>query len=251
MPQTRTSPPAEERLRPDSPHWPARLRQLAEPPAELRVRGALPSWDGAIAVVGTRYADDGALELAQQLGAALAAEGRAVISGGAVGVDAAAHRGALEVGGPTVAVLASGFDPPFPRSHEALFAQIAACGALISEREDGYPSERWTFLSRNRLIAALAEAVVVVQAPLRSGALSTAAAAARLKKPIFSVPHAPWEARGLGCLELLRRGALICTSPRDVLSKPAHRTDLGFESVRLHDEKPIQAEGLDEDARTV
>lgn len=224
---------------------------MPDPPRELRVRGELPPLEGAIAVVGTRYADEAALEFAQALGSALAAAGRAVISGGAVGIDAAAHRGALDVGGPTVAILASGFDPPFPKRHGELFTQIAASGALISEREDGGPPERWTFLSRNRLIAALAEAVVVVQAPIRSGALSTAAVAERLKKPVFAVPHAPWEARGLGCLELLRRGAQICTSARDVLSKPAHRTDHGLGSVRLHDEKTIQVAGLDEDGRAV
>jgi DNA processing protein len=91
----------------------------------------------------------------------------------------------------------------------------------------------------------------VVQAPLRSGALSTAAAAARLGKPIYTVPYAPWEARGQGCLQLLRRGAQICTSPRDVLSKPAHRTDPDPEPVQPHEKNPIHVDGLDEDGRAV
>jgi DNA processing protein len=132
-----------------------------------------------------------------------------------------------------------------------LFAQIAKCGALLSEREDGTPPERWTFLARNRLIAALAEVVVVVQAPLRSGALSTAAVADQLKKPVFAVPYAPWEARGQGCLQLLRRGAQICTSPRDVLSKPAHGADPDPKSIQSHEKNILHVDGLDEDGRGV
>lgn len=247
----RSSSSRERKLRPDDPCWSRGLDALVDPPSELRVRGDVPCLAGAVAIVGTRAADDGALEFARALGAAIAASGRAVVSGGARGIDAAAHLGALDVGGPTVAVLACGFDPPFPIEHVHLFAQIAEHGALISELADGHPPARWTFLARNRLIAALAESVVVVQAPLRSGALSTAAAASRLKKPVYAVPYAPWEARGQGCLELLRRGAQICTSPRDVLSKPAHRTDPDPVPVQRHEKNPIHVDGLDDDGRAV
>jgi DNA processing protein len=246
------SAPDEFRVYPQDPRWPPQLRALPDPPAMLRVRGQLPTWAGAVAVVGTRAADDDALEFARNLGAAIGAAGRAVVSGGARGIDAAAHRGALDVGGPTVAVLANGFDPPFPPDHVQLFAQIAENGGgLISEREDGGPPERWTFLARNRLIAALVEVVVVVQAPLRSGALSTAAVARKLEKRVLTVPYAPWEARGKGCLELLRLGAQICTSPRDVLSKPAYGAAAVSQTVQRHEENPMHVDGLDEDGRAV
>jgi DNA processing protein len=200
------------------------LNDLPDPPAELRVRGALPDLRNAVAVVGTRFADDEALAFAQQLGQDLAAAGCAVVSGGAIGIDAAAHRGALEAGGQTVCVLATGFAPAYPREHHALFDQIARAGALVSEAPDRAPPEGWTFLRRNRLIAALAPSLVVVQAPERSGALSTARIALKLEREVLSVPYAPWDARGGGCLQLLRNGARICTSVRDVLSVPARET---------------------------
>lgn len=243
--------PEHHRIGPDHPLWPASLQALSDPPRELRVCGALPPLVGAVAVVGTRYADDAALELAESISAELAAAGRTVISGGALGIDAAAHRGALAVGGPTLAVLANGFEPPFPRQHAGLFAEITAAGALVSEREDGTPPERWTFLARNRLIAAMAESVVVVQAPARSGALSTAAVAAKLEKTVFSVPYAPWVARGEGCLALLRRGARICTSARDVLSVPAQRPRPDSEPGRTHGKNLSHVDDLDEDERAV
>jgi DNA processing protein len=240
------------RLLPGDPSWPAaRLDALSDPPAALRVCGTLPPLEGAVAVVGTRYADDDALEFARALGAGLASAGRTVVSGGALGIDAAAHRGALDVGGPTIAVLASGFDPPFPRQHRALFGEIARSGAVVSEREDGGPPARWTFLDRNRLIAALADVVVVVQAPHKSGALNTAAHAGRLQKRIFTVPYAPWEVRGQGCLALLRRGAEICTSARDVLSVPAHEARRGHAPGCEDGEKATHVDELEEDERAV
>jgi DNA processing protein len=210
-------------LHPADGSWPSSLSQLPNPPAVLRVRGALPDLRGAIAVVGTRAASEEAMELAHDWCAVFAREGRAVISGGALGIDGAAHRGALSEGGATVAVLASGFAPAYPAQHAQLFEAIArsASGALVTEQPDGMPPRAGTFLARNRLIAALAEVVLVIEAPIRSGALSTAAVARRLEKPVWAVPHAPWQPRGAGFAQLVRLGARICTSPRDVLSLPA------------------------------
>ena len=117
-------------------------------------------------------------------------EGALVVSGGAVGIDAAAHHGAL-VGGRTVAVLPNGFAPAYPAAHRALFERIVATGGgLLSELPDGTAPRKWTFLRRNELIAALADVVVVVQAPRGSGALATAAVARKLGKPVFVVPAA-------------------------------------------------------------
>ncbi|MFW6051664.1 MAG: DNA-processing protein DprA [Myxococcota bacterium] len=207
-------------LDPSDPRWPEGLDRLAEPPATLHVVGRPPPWPRAVAVVGTRRADDDALDFARELGARLAGAGCTVVSGGARGVDAAAHEGALEAGGPTVAVLASGIRWPYPPEHGPLFRRIAAHGALVAELEDCAPL-RGRFLARNRLIAGLAQAVVVVQAPHRSGALSTAAHARRLERPVLAVPAAPWDVRGQGNLALLASGAAICTRSRDVLSVAA------------------------------
>ena len=209
------------------PAWPKALDDLPDPPLELRVRGELPPLERAVAVVGTRYADDEALDFAHRLGRDLAAVGCPVVSGGALGIDAAAHRGALEAGGPTVSVLASGFAPGYPAQHALLFERIAQTGALVSEAPDGSPPDTWTFLRRNRLIAALAPSLVVVQAPDRSGALSTARVALRLERQVFVVPYAPWDTRGHGGLQLLLKGARICTSLRDVLSVPARDAGQG------------------------
>jgi DNA processing protein len=237
-------------LRPSDPCWPPSLGALAEPPSLVRVRGALPDLTGAVAIVGTRYASDDALELSFELARALAAGGRVVVSGGARGIDAAAHRGALEAGGRTLCVLASGFAPAYPPEHAALFEAIAARGALLSERDDG-PPRGPLFLRRNRLIAALADVTVVVQAPVRSGALSTAAHARALGRPVLAVPHPPWDPRGAGCLELLRGSALICTSAADVLSVPAPGTSEIPESDRGLPQNSFDVEHLDDDSRAV
>ncbi len=121
-----------------------------------------------------------------------------------------------------MAVLASGFAPPYPASNADLFEAIVdSGGALFSEEPDGTPPRRGRFLARNRIVAALARVVVVTQAPIPSGALSTAALAAKRKTPVMSVPSAPWDPRGKGCLALISKGALVCTSARDVLSVSA------------------------------
>jgi DNA processing protein len=239
-------------LRPGDPAWPEQLAELGdETPAELRVAGKLPSFAGAIAVVGTRYADDEGLDFARILGAELAAAGRVVVSGGALGIDSEAHRGALQAGGVTVAVLATGLARPYPAQHTTLFSRIREIGALVTEQPDGLPPLPWTFLARNRLIAALAEAVVVVQAPSRSGALSTAALAIKLKKPVLAVPYPPWHVRGEGCLSLLRRGARICTSTRDILSLPLRRGGMtGCALPGVGEESPC-FDALNPDCRTV
>jgi DNA processing protein len=173
-------------LLPGAQGWPPGFDRLASPPARLRVLGRLPPWPRPVAIVGTRFADDDALVFARRLARELVAAGCAVLSGGAHGVDGAAHAGALEAGGITIAVLAHGFDQLYPRSHAGLFRRILAQGgALASERLDGSHIRRASFVQRNRLIAAMAEAIVVVQAPARSGALSTAAAGFSLGIPVF------------------------------------------------------------------
>ncbi|MBX3247613.1 MAG: DNA-processing protein DprA [Myxococcales bacterium] len=203
-------------LTPDAPGWPRALDDLSQAPAELHVRGTLPT-GRAVAIVGTRAPDPQARDFAHTLAAALAREGVVVVSGGALGIDAAAHRGALSAGGRTVAVLANGVERAYPPEHAPLFAEIAAQGALAAEVRHAAPTAA-RFVGRNRIIAALAEATIVVQAPARSGALSTAAAARRLGRFVFAVPASPWDRRGAGCAALLRGTALPCSHPNDVLA---------------------------------
>jgi DNA processing protein len=132
-----------------------------------------------------------------------------------------------------------------------LFAEIARAGALVTEQNDGSPPVGWAFLARNRLIAALAESVVVVQAPVRSGALSTASLGFKLKRRVFAVPYAPWQVRGEGCIALLRRGAYVCTSARDVLSVRPQRGRVGSVPGPESGENEPDFNDLDEDGRTV
>lgn len=202
----------------NDPAWPACLDELDTPPRRLRVRGTLPFLDRAVAIVGTRRASPDALAIARRLARELAEDGWVVVSGGAEGIDAQAHEGALEAGGLGIAVLAGGLARPYPRAHAPLFERIACNGAVVSEADDDRPPLRSSFLARNRLIAALARAVIVVQAPARSGALSTAAHARALGRPVLVVPWALDDPRGEGSLELLASGARVCRGAQDVVA---------------------------------
>lgn len=197
--------------------YPSSLESLKKPPEAVRIRGKWPSLARSVAIVGTRAADPLALSFTNELARELAEQGVTIVSGGARGIDRAAHEGAL-VAGRTVAVLPTGFAPPYPPQHGQLFDRIARAGALLTELPDGTPPRAGLFLARNRLVAALATIVVVVQAPSRSGALSTAAHAREIGRPVLACPASPWDARGAGCAELIRRGAGECHGARDVLS---------------------------------
>ena len=201
--------------------WPARLSSIPDPPATLRVRGALgPAGERRVAVVGTRRPDPYGAELARDIARDLARAGACVVSGGAEGVDALAHEAALEAGGRTIAVLGCGVDVAYPAAHRALFERIlAAGGALVSEYEDGTRGARWTFPQRNRIVSGMSEAVVVVRAGMRSGALITAAWARRQGVPVFAVPGDVREEGSAGPVALLREGAFVAAGARDVLGK--------------------------------
>jgi DNA processing protein len=178
-----------------------------------------------------------------------------VISGGALGIDAEAHLGALEAGAPTVVVLPTPLDLPYPPKNMELFRRAASAGAVLSEHSLDAPMFRGRFLQRNRLVAALAQVVVVVQAPARSGALSTAAVARRLGRPVLGVPHAPGDPLGEGCLMLLARGAGICRGSADVLSLAAAGSSQSRPKKRptslRRPGKDKRFQGLDSDERAV
>jgi DNA processing protein len=168
-------------------------------------------------MVGSRAASPYGLEQARRLAGDLARLGMVVVSGLARGIDAAAHRGALDAGGRTVAVLPSGLDAITPRYHRDLAAEIVARGALLSEWESGDPQGKGVFVQRNRLIAALAATTVVVEAAARSGALTTAAFARRLGRPVLAIPGDVDRETARGCHTLIRGGAHLCECAADVL----------------------------------
>jgi len=192
----------------------------ARPPPPLYLRGELPSGSG-VAIVGTRRPTVAALAFAEQLGSMCAELGWPVWSGGARGIDGAAHRGALAAGGITVAVLTGCFDDPYPKEHLDLFDRIVANGgALVSLQPPGARREQSHFLQRNLVMAALARATVVVEARLaRSGAMSMARSTRRVGHPLFVVPQAPWSKSGGGCARLIDGGATPLLSARDAVDK--------------------------------
>jgi len=208
------------------PEYPERLRQLSLAPPVLYIRGTIP--DGpAVAVVGSRRADVYGREVADLFSRSLAAAGVAVISGFARGVDAAAHRGALAVGGATVAVLGCGLGVDYPNGHAGLREEIAAQGALVSEFPPGLPPRSWHFPVRNRIIAALASGTLVVQATLRSGSLITARHALDLGREVWAVPGRIFDEKSMGPNALIKDGAALVEHPADILEslgKPAART---------------------------
>ena len=199
------------------PGYPEALRDLPDAPRVLFVRGALPERTRAVAVVGSRAATPYGLAQAGALGADLARLGYTVVSGLARGIDGAAHRGALEAGGRSVAVLPGGLDAITPRHHAGLAEAMCVRGGLLSERASGPPPFRWTFLERNRLIAALSAATVVVEAAVRSGALATAACARHLDRPVLAVPGDVDRVTSRGAHALIRAGATLCENAGDVL----------------------------------
>jgi DNA processing protein len=206
-------------LLPIDPRYPADLRQLSAPPVPLYVRGDLGN-QPAVAVVGTRAATRAMVIFTHALVEALVGSGYAVWSGGAVGVDAAAHRAALDFGGKTVAAFAGGLDRPYPPENGVLFDRILASGgALVSHVPPGTASKPSGFLARNAVLAAATRATVVVAAGERSGSLSTAGHARRLGRPLCIVPGSPWDDLGKGsAAELAKGGVIAVASPADLIA---------------------------------
>lgn len=204
---------------PGDAEWPPALADLGEAaPFALWVRGAARLGGPAVALVGARAATAYGERVAADLAVGLAERDVVVLSGGAYGIDAAAHKGALAADGTTVAVLAGGVDRLYPAGNAALLERIVATGAVLAEVPPGCAPSRSRFLMRNRLIAALAAATVVVEAAWRSGALSTAGHAARLLRPVGAVPGPVTSMTSAGCHRLLREGTAVCvTDAQEVL----------------------------------
>jgi DNA processing protein len=214
--------------------WPAPLGDLAHAPS-LHERGGVPIalWvkgpgrldelaERSVAVVGSRSATTYGAGVAGEIGLVLAEAGHTVVSGAAFGIDNAAHRGALAGRGPTVAVLACGVDRAYPEAHRSLLDYIADVGVVVSEAAPGCAPTRIRFLARNRLIAAMSQGTVVVEAAIRSGALNTANWAAGLSRVLMGVPGPVTSAPSAGVHQLIRaRGALLVTDGHEVLEAVA------------------------------
>lgn len=210
---------------PGDPSWPSRVDDLGvHAPVALWVRGcAEMNHAPSVAIVGARAATPYGEGVTADLSAELGAAGVTIVSGAAYGIDGAAHRAALAAGARTVAFLAGGVDRAYPRGHEGLLDRIADTGAVWSETPCGSSPTKWRFLSRNRLIAAMADAVVVVEAGWRSGSLNTAAHAATLGRALGAVPGPITSAASAGCHRILREYGGVCvTSAEDVREMIGH-----------------------------
>jgi DNA processing protein len=203
--------------------YPAQLRDLTDPPAVLYARGKLGmatlAGDPSVALVGTRRASPYGLELAGALGRGLGAAGVAVVSGLALGIDAAAHRGCLDGGGAALAVLACGVDVAYPRANRRLLERVADSGLVLSEMPPGTTPFRWAFPARNRLMAALARMTVVIEAAEPSGSLITAQFAQDLGREVGAVPGRVTSRTAAGTNALLGDGARVVLGAQDVLDE--------------------------------
>ncbi|HYG58049.1 MAG TPA: DNA-processing protein DprA [Symbiobacteriaceae bacterium] len=209
------------------PDYPVRLRLTVDPPAYFYQAGPWkPDNRPAVAMVGTRKPTAYGLAVAERIARDLARAGAVVVSGMAKGIDCAAHRGALEAGGTTVAVLGGGADVCYPREAASIYRAIRATGAVISEQPPGTAPRSQFFPERNRIISGLAHGIVVVEAGEKSGTLITVAQALSQGRDVFAVPGPITSPMSVGPHQLIREGACLVTSAADILE------ELGFEALR-------------------
>lgn len=202
-----------------SPEYPEALRELSDAPKILWVLGDRAALhDPVVAIVGTRRATSYGLRIAHEVAGALARAGACVVSGMALGIDAAAHRGALDAGGKTVAVLGTGVDRPHPRANLAIYRQIVETGMVLSEMPPGARPHRGSFPNRNRIIAGLAKVVIIIEAPVKSGAMITYEHAQRYGREIAVVPGPIDSPQSAASNLLMRDGAHVIASPDDAVT---------------------------------
>ena len=260
--------------------YPPSLREIYDPPLVLYVKGELTAKDrNAVAMVGSRMTTHYGIETARKLAYQLAYTGVTVVSGGARGIDTAAHQGALSGKGRTIAVLGTGINLVFPVENAELFERIAANGAIITQFPFNRPADKQSFPIRNRIVAGMTLGTVVVEANLSSGALITANFATEYGRQIFAVPGRIDSPRSKGCHDLIKKGAKLCEGVEDILSefeylfpasnKPASASETGvlpalelseneqkiFDAVPADDESSIdeiiRASGLPSSAVSV
>lgn len=200
--------------------YPASLREIYDPPIVLYAFGRLEARDRhAVAVVGSRLTTPYGMETARRFSWQLAQAGVTVVSGGARGIDTAAHQGALSGGGRTIAVLGTGINRVFPPENAELFTRIAARGAVITQFPFDRQADKQTFPIRNRIVAGMTLGTLVVEANLTSGALITAGMAVEAGRQVFAVPGRIDSPRSRGCHELIKKGAKLCEGIEDILTE--------------------------------
>lgn len=197
--------------------YPQSLQNLSDKPLVLYVKGELPQANYALAIVGSRRCTEYGVRAAACFAQAMTREGIPIISGGAKGIDTAAHEACLQAGGTTVAVLGCGLDIVYPSENAKLFARIAEQGALVTEYPPGVPPAAANFPARNRIIVGLSQAVLVAEAGRRSGAVITANIAADEGREVYCVPGNIFDGSSIGCHELIRTGAKLVDMPQDIL----------------------------------
>jgi DNA processing protein len=204
----------------DDPEYPELLKQIYDPPVVLYVKGALlPKDKNAVALVGSRMTTHYGIEVARKLAYQLAYLGVTVISGGARGIDSAAHQGALSAKGRTVAILGTGINIVWPAENKELFERIASNGAVLTQFPFNRPGDKQSFPIRNRIVAGMTLGTVVVEANATSGALITANFAAEYGRQVFAVPGRIDSPRSKGCHDLIKKGAKLCEGAEDILSE--------------------------------
>lgn len=201
------------------PHYPAALEDLSHPPTELYAIGDISMLEPPIvSIVGTRDATGYGLRVTRAIAGSLARAGVSIVSGMARGIDAAAHRAALDAGGRTVAVMGTGIDVPYPAGHRALHQMLSERALVVSEYGSGVRAHKGAFPRRNRIIAALARVTIVIEAGEKSGALNTAEWAAGLHRTIAAVPGPIDSAQSVGTNDLIRAGNTMISSADEALS---------------------------------
>jgi DNA processing protein len=200
--------------------YPPLLREIYDPPIVLYVKGTLDARDkNSVAMVGSRQTTHYGIEVARKLAYQLAYTGVTVVSGGARGIDTAAHQGALTAKGRTLAVLGTGINIVFPPENAELFERIASHGAIVTQFPFNRPADKQSFPIRNRIVAGMTLGTVVVEANLTSGALITANFATDYGRQVFAVPGPVTSPRSKGCHDLIKKGAKLCESAEDILSE--------------------------------
>jgi DNA processing protein len=241
--------------------YPADLARIFDPPVVLYVRGELKRVEPAVAIVGSRSASFYGRKQSRRIASGLAGYGFAVVSGGARGIDASAHEGALEAGGRTIAVLGTGLACTYPPENADLMVRIASSGAVVSEFPMLFPAAAGNFPRRNRIISGLSLGVVVVEAAEKSGALITAKHAMEQNREVFAVPGPVDSPNSRGCHRLLRDGACLVEGPADVveafgpLAEKAPTKDIGEiirpQALMLNEREKAVYAALDSTARSV
>ncbi|MGM0450105.1 MAG: DNA-processing protein DprA [Pseudomonadota bacterium] len=232
------------------PDYPEVLRHIHGPPPVLYCRGDTDALNRpCLAMVGSRHASRDGLNHARRFARALAEGGFSVVSGLALGVDGAAHRGALDGGGATIGILANGVDQPYPRRHAALASDmLQAGGLLVSELPPGTPARSHLFPQRNRLISGLCRGVLVVEAGLRSGSLITARLAMEQGREVFAIPGSIHQPSVRGCHRLIREGAVLVETVEDIVSELGVWESLPSQMAPEASAAPVS---LDEQSRRV